>query len=241
MNVSVYTSFTDFSPRQVRLERIIAHIRDDRMRAAVSNICDTVAAGNDALVDTLKKALPNFTTSAVFDGRRLKENLISYNGIVQADADNVDEATMQLIERHARTDKHVVAGFRSPTGTGAQAIHPDGGRNAGRARRCFAPPELREGETYHIDVDNTCKDITRCCFVSWDPDAFFRADAVPLPLIDGLSDTSDIGRAQKFLDRFYPVLRFVPPWKRWVVLHGRPVACWQGWSRIPSHRECVAA
>ena len=220
MNVSVYTSFTDFSPRQVRLERIIARIRDDRMRAAVSRIRETVAAGNDALVDTLKKALPNFTTSAVFDGRRLKENLISYNGIVQADADNVDEATMQLIERHARTDKHVVAGFRSPTGTGYKLFILTAAEMPAVHAAAFRTAASYVKATYHIDVDNTCKDITRCCFVSWDPDAFFRADAVPLPLIDGLSDTSDIGRAQKFLDRFYPVLRFVPPWKRWLVFMG---------------------
>ena len=73
---------------------------------------------------------------------------------------------------------------------------------------------------YQVSLDLSCKDLTRCCFVSWDPGAFYNADAVPLTLIDGLSDTSDTGRAQRFLDRFYPVTRYVPQWRRWLVFMG---------------------
>ena len=70
MNVSLYKSFTDFAPRVYQLEKIIDQIRGDGIKAAIDRIREAVDAGNDSLVDALKRQLPHFTVSGVFNGRR---------------------------------------------------------------------------------------------------------------------------------------------------------------------------
>ena len=82
------------------------------------------------------------------------------------------------------TDKHVLAAFISPTGSGVKVlvrVKADASLHAAS----FAAARKHFGETFGVSVDEACKDVSRLCFASYDPDAFIREEDAeilePLP------------------------------------------------------------
>ena len=92
-------------------------------------------------------------------------------------------APAELREKLA-ADKHVSFAFTSPTGSGVKVVIRVKA-DASLQAASFAAAKKHFGETYAVTVDEACKDVSRLCFASHDPDAFIREDEAevlePLP------------------------------------------------------------
>jgi len=119
--------------------------------------------------DQLKRKLPAFLWSGTFS-RRAVVGLIQHSGLICADIDKVVERVGELHDL-ARNDPHAVAAFVSPTGTGLKIVF--------RAED-FAAVRAHVTSYYGAQVDEAAKDVSRLCFVSHDPAAYYNAEAVPL-------------------------------------------------------------
>jgi hypothetical protein len=97
-------------------------IKDGAYEEKVRPMRESLANGNKKEYDERKKKLPAFTVSSVYDGRRLDENIIDYNGLIMVDIDHLTpEATEDLFDK-AVALPYAVAVFRSPSGCGLKII-----------------------------------------------------------------------------------------------------------------------
>jgi hypothetical protein len=88
----------------------------------------------------------------------------------------------------AGDDPHVVGAFVSPSGTGFKIIfRVPVATNAREHTQNFNAVRTHVTAQYNAAVDEAAKDVARLCFVSHDPEAFFRADAEPLDVCDDAS------------------------------------------------------
>lgn len=128
-------------------------------------------------IDRQKKSLP----AALFSGRfskRAAEALIKHSGLICADLDKLNER-LPSIREAIEADPHTLCAFTSPTSTGLKVIF-----------RC--DPETDQLQSFldvehymlahhGLEIDGSCKDVNRMCFVSWDADLFIADSAIRIP------------------------------------------------------------
>lgn len=138
---------------------------------AVAEGCDPKKA-----VANLKKKLPGVLWSGRFQNRKkpAAEKLLTHSGLLCADLDDLGERLSEVRGR-LLVSPHLFALFLSPTATGLKAVFrvPAG---APLHARSFAAVAAHVRELCGVDVDAACKDVSRLCFVSHDPDLWLNPD-----------------------------------------------------------------
>ena len=153
--------------KQYTVERAIELIR---VGFAAEDVARLRAATEPSTQKVLKNALSYFTFSGIF--KRCEESgLIEHSGIICIDFDNL---TDMAEAKHALTSfSFVLACFVSPRGNGYKvlvridpALHTE----------TFVSLEwLFKANGYEVDTSGI--DVSRACFISHDPDAYFNPDA----------------------------------------------------------------
>lgn len=171
---------------------IVEGIRTGRWREPIDCIrirfAEVLAGTGDAkqakkAVGALKVQLPGVMPSGCFTTRDkavpLADKLIGHSGLLGADLDDIGvrlaEARVMLL-----TSPHLWALFTSPTGTGLKAwfrVEAD----AAQHLASFLAVQEHVRQLCGVEVDGSCKDVARLCFVSHDPDAYLNRDAVVIP------------------------------------------------------------
>ena len=113
--------------------------------------------------------------------QRGNAHLEIYSGLLCADLDNLSQAAIDAAFAMAKNDPHVVAAFRSPTGTGLKIWFCVAGTAAQHDNATFSAVRKHVADTYGQAIDESCKNLERLCFVSYDPQAFWKDGAKPLP------------------------------------------------------------
>ena len=120
------------------------------------------------------KYLPAFTWCGTFNGGHAVSNLHSYNQIVGLDYDNVKD-TKALKESLSSIDtSHVV--FISPGGEGLKVLVKVNS-DASFHDKAFEIVNNYYKEITGMESDNSVKDISRLCYVSWDPELYLEEDS----------------------------------------------------------------
>jgi hypothetical protein len=170
---------------------IIADIADVRWREQVEAICklyaETLAATGDhkaakKAVDPLKKKLPGIMFAGTFK-QRGNAHLETYSRLFCADLDHLEPAAIEAAFSKAKSDPHVVAAFLSPTRTGLKIVFRVAGTAAEHDNVTFRAVRQHVADHYGHAIDESCKNLERLCFVSYDPQAFWKDGAEPLPPI----------------------------------------------------------
>jgi Protein of unknown function (DUF3987)/BT4734-like, N-terminal domain len=134
-----------------------------------------------AAVDELKKKLPAVTLSGRFS-HRAADGLICHSGIYCADLDLLG-SQIKAVRKLLQQSLHLYACFVSPSGDGLKALLriSDDPERHGDSLRAVAKHIF---ELTGATIDGSCSDVSRLCFVSYDPDIYVNEDAVaiaPLP------------------------------------------------------------
>jgi len=128
----------------------------------------------------LKKELPAVMFSGVFSVRRA-DAIKNPSGLICADLDKLGTNLKELREK-LWNDPHVFAVFVSPSGDGLKVLMriPPGIENF---RRAFDTIQVYFRTKYNVEIDPACSDISRLCFVSFDPLLRWNEGALPIPLL----------------------------------------------------------
>ena len=111
---------------------------------------------------------------------RNNDSLKDYSGVLCADLDNLPETGLPALRDKLDGDKHVCAFFLSPTGTGLKVLFRVAG-DASQHHQNFLAVRQHVKNNYGLAIDEACKDVSRLCFVSYDPKAVWHGAAEPLP------------------------------------------------------------
>ncbi len=166
-NISFFTTIADKSPRSIPLERFYNIIKNKTHQKCIEKIR---AATDKAQVSELKKGLPAVTLSGVFKGGHKAEQLVERSGLMQIDFDGVG---VEHVKQTLMADPYTVMAFVSPGGKGVKGVV----KYEGDHLQAFNALRDYYAEKYGLDMDKSCKDICRLCFLSHDPQAFYRPEA----------------------------------------------------------------
>jgi len=131
-----------------------------------------------------KKRLPALLPSAsIQGGGHQRSHLRQHTGLLLIDVDKLRSHKVACeLREHLRRDRHVFAAWVSPSGKGVKAaiqVPSDFTCHAASfeaARKWFL-------EEHGIEIDKSCSDPTRLCFVSFDPDLWVNEKAEELPAL----------------------------------------------------------
>src|SRR5690349_3915037 len=148
--------------------------------AAGGNTKAATKAAKEA-VDALKKALPGVLFSGQFSVRN-GDSLITHSGLLCADLDHLGDC-LQSARDKLVNDPHCLALFTSPTETGLKVLfRVPAVAEAGLHINLFHAVKQHCLEAHGLEVDESCKEVNRLCFVSYDPATYFNLDAAELPV-----------------------------------------------------------
>ena len=130
-----------------------------------------------------KKSLPVFCWSGTFEqGQRPKnDNLLQHSGRLQIDIDSLGLKQALEVRKLLASDPHIEAVFLSPSRLGVKAaMKIPICQNDDEHKQAFEAARRYIREKYNLIIDESCKDVRRLCFLSYDPQLVLNHDAVPL-------------------------------------------------------------
>ena len=135
-----------------------------------------------------KARLPAFTWSGTFDkskGVPKNNTLLQHSGRLQIDIDGKDNPQInpQLLRDLLGKDPHIEAAFISPTAFGVKCglSIPVCTSEADHKEASFAAAHYFK-TTYGVEIDPSCKDLRRICYLSFDPQLVINPNPVPLDI-----------------------------------------------------------
>lgn len=157
-------------------------IKSDEYREQVLQLRETE---NKQVRQSLKRDLGYFTFSGTFKKRHANQ-LIKHSNLICIDLDDLDiiHINDQEVERDIsqvyevkedlKKDPYITAMFVSPSGNGLKLLIQIDGQNH---LASFLGLEKYFRETYHLEIDPSGKDVSRACYVSYDPELWLNREA----------------------------------------------------------------
>jgi putative DNA primase/helicase len=194
MRVSCVKHAKDTATRDYNADEIIESIRTEKhfkLRQSVEDIRRTFGsvmtdtgsnrkAAKEA-VSQAKQMLPGVLWSGRFRNRRSNDpdKLLQHSGLLCADLDELGDRIGE-VRAHLLKSLHLWALFLSPTGDGLKCVFRVPA-DAQKHKASFRAVERHVHDLTGVQIDESCSDVSRLCFLSHDPDAHFNGNAVELP------------------------------------------------------------
>ncbi|MBS0645932.1 MAG: DUF3987 domain-containing protein [Verrucomicrobia bacterium] len=188
--MAVVTLFKNFSTPVEDISLIILSNRlaSDQYKTQVEEIRDLIAEGKSEEAQAKKQQLPAFTPSATFKEKRVLANMEQYSGFVHLDFDKLNPLQLAEASQVIAQIPYTFLCFTSPSGKGLKVFIEV---NTGAEHHETAYRQVREyyEKATGLKADEKCKDITRLCFVSYDPQLYknignkkFEITGIELPI-----------------------------------------------------------
>jgi len=173
--VSFYRNYNE-PGKDIAIEEIFLKIKQGDYSEAIDKIRAYEKSGDIEKKDELKRKLPAFTPSATFSGGRKLELLQTYSRIVHLDFDKVPLDQYDQITKQVAGMLLTFACFRSPSGNGIK-VFVKVSSGVELHTEVYGQVLMHYESILGIKADPKCKDITRLCFMSYDPDIFINPDS----------------------------------------------------------------
>jgi len=121
--------------------------------------------------NSLKRALPAFTPSGTFKERRKKESIDSYSGLLHLDYDKVED--VERLKESIIGIPFTYSAFISPSGKGLKVLVKTDAILETHTEFFNALRAYYDG-IVGLESDGAVKDVTRLCFVSYDPELYLN-------------------------------------------------------------------
>lgn len=167
--ISIYKNFADTDDKDFGLDDFIMGVRNGKWQDCVLKV-RTISDKKER--DLAKKKCPMVTISGSFAGR--KDNSIrKHSGYIAIDIDKIENPNE--VKELIATDRYVYAAFISISGTGLCLIFKiDGTKHI----EAFEGIGAYLYETYQLIIDQSCKNVSRSRFVSYDPYIVHNSNAL---------------------------------------------------------------
>ena len=146
-------------------------IISDKYKTEVEEIRNLIAQGNKAEADNKKKQLLAFTPSAVFSEKRQMPFLEMYSGFVHLDFDKLSPEQLQTAFAIISKISYTSLCFISPSGNGLK-VFVEVSTELEHHDIAYLQVQKYYEDATGLKADPSCKDVTRLCFMSHDPNAY---------------------------------------------------------------------
>lgn len=146
-------------------------IISDKYKTEVEEIRNLIAQGNKAEADNKKKTLLAFTPSAVFSEKRQMPFLEMYSGFVHLDFDKLTPEQLQTSFAIICKISYTSLCFISPSGNGLK-VFVEVSTELEHHDIAYLQVQKYYEDATGLKADPSCKDVTRLCFMSHDPNAY---------------------------------------------------------------------
>lgn len=195
--VSVYQNF-GIKLKDKNLIEILQEIKFGKFQSDVKSIQYALHKGDETTAKEIKSSLIAFTSSGTFDTSRTKANINTYSQIVCLDFDDIPAVEIEILVPIINKCEYTFATFISPSGEGLKVFIQV---NSNSEQHTITYNQIANfyQDLSGYDFDPKCKDITRLCFVSYDPETYINEDAkifevqeeaISLPKVQKVETTS---------------------------------------------------
>jgi hypothetical protein len=183
--VSVFHGTTNTTPvDNVPLAAVLQRIQDGTYHEEIERLRRVFATAGKATYATAKRRLDAVTFCGTFSPTRAKTNLIQHSCVVHGDVDHLED--LHGTKHVLCTDPHLLYCFTSPSGDGLKmgvriaAIDHDV-----QYKHAWGTVADYYQQSYGVTWDPSGKDVSRLCYMSWDPACYVNPHAplFPVPLM----------------------------------------------------------
>ena len=167
MEVTIYKNiYEKVDGHYIDVNVLLSHIKLGRWKSKIDEL--RLNLGNKELKNRCKNHLPSVCFSGKFTERK-DECITQHSGLAILDFDHVDN--LPEFKKQICEDEYTYACFISPSGDGLKVL-------------VKIPPEIENHEQYYLgliqkypNLDKTSRNISRVCFVSYDPDLYLNENS----------------------------------------------------------------
>lgn len=172
------TSLNDVnSPAHVSTTSILKGIASGKWKEQIISIREEP---NKDRRDILKASLPAVVFGGKFSSRRI-DALLEPSNLICIDFDKLSPAEISQTKETLKQYPYTYAVFISPSGKGVKALIKATFKTYDEYKQSFCSIDKDLGQLANFDMANS--DISRACFVSYDPDLYVNADAQEKTLV----------------------------------------------------------
>lgn len=177
---SFYFSVFEKRSIEMKLEEFVGYICGERWKAQVLEYHRLMALGEKARAKKVKNSLPAMVIAGRCEGSHAEENLRQWSGDSMYDGDHCQGRALEFLQK-LKAIPWVKAGWRSVSYDGVKLVVRIEAETTEEYRLAYAIVAWHISRAIDFPCDMSCKNPTRQCFASHDPEAFFKADAEVFP------------------------------------------------------------
>jgi hypothetical protein len=166
-------SFDPTPTATLTLAQVLSKIASDIYEPQITKLRNALRNQGRGTYDFFKKLLDAVTFGGTFHPSRAKAHLIQHSGLVHLDFDGVPDVAG--VKQVLCVGVGVSYCFLSPSAHGLKlGVRVEPVADDTQYKRAWQAVADHFERQYELIADPTGKDISRLCYVSWDPDAFFN-------------------------------------------------------------------
>ena len=162
------------------LEEFVKLLRGERWKVQVEEYQRLKASGRETEAKKLKRKLAALVIAGRCDGSHAETNLKQWSGDAMLDVDKCNGRVSEFLQVLKDTP-WVKAAWRSVSYDGLKLVVRVEAESVDEYRMAYALVAWHVAQLLAFPCDMSCKNPTRPCFASYDPEAFFRPDTEVFP------------------------------------------------------------
>ena len=177
---SFYFSVFDEHAVDMTLKEFVKLLRGERWKVQVEEYQRLKASGRETEAKKLKRKLAALVIAGRCDGSHAETNLKQWSGDAMLDVDKCNGRVSEFLQVLKDTP-WVKAAWRSVSYDGLKLVVRVEAESVDEYRLAYALVAWHVAQLLAFPCDMSCKNPTRPCFASYDPEAIFRPDTEVFP------------------------------------------------------------
>ena len=177
---SFYFSVFDEHAVDMTLKEFVKLLRGERWKVQVEEYQRLKASGRETEAKKLKRKLAALVIAGRCEGSHAETNLKQWSGDAMLDVDKCNGRVSEFLQVLKDTS-WVKAAWRSVSYDGLKLVVRVEAESVDEYRMAYALVAWHVAQLLAFPCDMSCKNPTRPCFASYDPEAFFRPDTEVFP------------------------------------------------------------
>lgn len=175
----MFTSTRNKKPSNISIGDFLNYICGERWRILAQAHRRYLSQGRKHDAQTIKGGMECIIPSGTCHNGHAKSNLVSLSELLCVDLDHTDERTPEIIAK-ARLLPYVVGAFVSISGNGVKLMIRVDIDEPRQYPALYEATARLVSQELNFANDGQCKDITHACYGSYDPEAYYNPEALPV-------------------------------------------------------------
>lgn len=178
---SFYEQVMSRQNRVVKLAEFVTAIRNGHWRTQVEDYRKLMELDRPTEAERIKKGMPGVVVAGVCEGGHSKANFRQFSGFLMIDIDHY-EGDIDELKRRVQSFPWVKSEWTSISGKGIKVVvRLDTDTKEEYEKQAYPVVARYVGRMLEVPVDMHCRDLSRMCYASFDPDAYWKDDCLPFP------------------------------------------------------------